>query len=190
MSGILSESKVRSALVSVCLTSRAGLCQYGSVAFAPFWPPMDILDSAETSSEQFRAIEPTTESVHELKADEILEVCRRSKTIRLKPGEFLFREGDEARFLYVVRSGTVRVMSGSTVYETIKAGGIVGEMAIIDRYVPRSASAIAGTHAELAAIDASQFLSLVAETPSFALTVMQVVTRRLRVMNQRFRTGR
>ena len=126
---------------------------------------------------------------HELERDEILTACGAAETIALKPGEFLFREGDEARYLYVVKSGTLRVMSGSTVYETVRPGGIVGEMAIIEAQMPRSATVIAGTHAELAAIDVHKFLALIANTPSFALTVMRVITRRLRVMNQRYRAG-
>lgn len=124
--------------------------------------------------------------LHELEREEILRACGPAETVALKPGEFLFREGDEARFLYVVKSGTLRVMSGSTVYETVKAGGIVGEMAVIEAEMPRSATVIAGTHAELAAIDIQKFLALVSNTPSFALTVMRVITRRLRVMNQRY----
>jgi CRP/FNR family transcriptional regulator, cyclic AMP receptor protein len=126
---------------------------------------------------------------HDLERDDILSACRAAETLRLKPGEFLFREGDEARCLYVVKSGTLRVMSGSTVYETVRAGGIVGEMAILEAEMPRSANVIAGTHAELAAIDLDKFLELVSNTPSFALTVMRVIARRLRIMNQRYRIG-
>lgn len=127
--------------------------------------------------------------LHELERDEILNACGPGGMVRLKPGEFLFREGDEARCLYVVKSGTLRVMSGTTVYETLRPGAIVGEMAIIEAEMARSATVIAGTHAELAAIDLDKFLSLLANTPSFALTVMRVITRRLRVMNQRSRAS-
>lgn len=127
--------------------------------------------------------------LHEIERDDVLNACGSADTVSLKPGEFLFREGDEARFLYVVRSGTLRVMSGSTVFETVRPGGIVGEMAIIEAEMPRSANVIAGTHAELAAIDLAKFLDLVSSTPGFALTLMRVIARRLRVMNQRSRTG-
>jgi len=53
--------------------------------------------------------------------------------------------------------------------------------------MPRSASVIAGTYSELIKIDASQFLALVSATPDFALMVMRVMARRLRVMNRRYR---
>lgn len=102
-------------------------------------------------------------------------------------GDFLFREGDPADALYIVRKGVLRIVSGSIVYETVKAGGIVGEMGIVDQAGRRSASVIAGTRAELEKIDRSAFLTLIRSTPDFALEVMQVMARRLRVMNRRYR---
>jgi CRP/FNR family cyclic AMP-dependent transcriptional regulator len=105
----------------------------------------------------------------------------------LRCGEFLFREGDDADALYIVTRGVLRIISGSVVYETVQAGGIVGEMAIIDEGMPRSASVIAGTYAELIRIDAAEFAVLVASVPEFALMVMRVMARRLRLMNQRYR---
>jgi CRP/FNR family transcriptional regulator, cyclic AMP receptor protein len=110
-----------------------------------------------------------------------------NEVVSLDAGEFLFREGDAADALYIVRKGTLRVVSGSTVYETLKPGGIVGEMAIVDQSARRSASVIAGTHAELTKIDTAQFLALVAHNPDFSLEVMRVMARRLRIMNRRYR---
>jgi CRP-like cAMP-binding protein len=112
-----------------------------------------------------------------------------TEIVSLDAGEFLFREGDSADALYVVKNGTLRIVSGGTVYETLRSGGIVGEMAIVDRSARRSASVIAGTHAELMKIDTAQFLVLVAHNPDFSLEVMRVMARRLRIMNQRYRRG-
>ena len=71
-----------------------------------------------------------------------------TETVSLDPGEFLFREGDPAHELYIVRKGLLRIVSGSTVYETVRTGGIVGEMGIVEPGARRSASVIAGTRAE------------------------------------------
>jgi CRP-like cAMP-binding protein len=73
------------------------------------------------------------------------------------------------------------------VYETVRAGGIVGEMGIVEQGARRSASVIAGTLAELVKIDTAKFLALVANTPDFSLEVMRIMARRLRVMNRRHR---
>ena len=118
---------------------------------------------------------------------EVEEVCGSADIVPLNPGEFLFREGDPAHALYIVKRGLLRVVSGSTVYETLRAGGIVGEMAIVEEGGRRSASVIAGTRAELLEIDVPKFLSLVAHTPDFSLAVMRVMAHRLRIMNQRYR---
>jgi CRP/FNR family transcriptional regulator, cyclic AMP receptor protein len=104
----------------------------------------------------------------------------------LKPGETLFSEGDPALCMYVVRSGTVRVTSGSTVLEEIGAGSILGEMALIED-TPRSATVTAVTDCEIAMVDHRRFLFLVQQTPSFALNVMKVLSHRLREMNRRHR---
>ncbi len=89
-----------------------------------------------------------------------------TEIITLRSGNFLFREGDEiADALYIVKTGTVRIISGSIVYETVGAGGIVGEMALVDVGMPRSASVIAGTSAELIRIDVPKFLDEFALPP-------------------------
>jgi len=110
-----------------------------------------------------------------------------AETVSLDPGEFLFREGDAADALYIVKKGVLRIVSGSTVYETVRAGGIVGEMGIVEQGARRTASVIAGTLAELVKIDTAKFLALVANTPDFSLEVMRIMARRLRVMNRRHR---
>jgi CRP/FNR family cyclic AMP-dependent transcriptional regulator len=105
--------------------------------------------------------------------------------VALQPGETLFKEGDLGDALYIVSSGAVRIIHGNVVYEDVHAGGILGEMAIVDEGMPRSASAIATTYAELIKVDASQFLTLIMSAPDFALRVMRVMARRLRRMNER-----
>ena len=127
--------------------------------------------------------------IKDIADDEILAACRDAKTVALKAGETLFREGDDAHAMYVVKQGTLRIVSGSTILETVREGGIVGEMAIIEAHMPRSATAIAGTHCELAEIDVPRFLSLVADSPAFSIAVLRVVSRRLRVMNRRYRVS-
>jgi CRP-like cAMP-binding protein len=126
---------------------------------------------------------------HGIDLDEIVQLCDDAQPIALKPGEILFREGDEAQSMYVVKSGLLRVLSGSTMYETVAAGGLIGEMAIVEEHMPRSATVIAGTYAELIEIDMPRFLSLVASTPNFSIAVMRVISRRLRIMNRRYRSA-
>jgi CRP/FNR family transcriptional regulator, cyclic AMP receptor protein len=110
--------------------------------------------------------------------------------VRLEAGEVLFKNGDPSACMYVVRSGTLAIRSGRIIYEIVGPGGIVGEMGIVETQMPRTAMVYARSPAELVGIDELRFLSLVEETPSFALAVMRVLSRRLRTMDVRYETGR
>ena len=81
--------------------------------------------------------------------------------------------------MYVVIEGEVNVLIRGKVVETVAAGGIVGEMALIDTQ-PRSATVIAHTDCKLVPIDEKRFTFLVQQTPFFSLQVMRVMANRLR----------
>jgi CRP/FNR family transcriptional regulator, cyclic AMP receptor protein len=107
-------------------------------------------------------------------------------TVRLDAGEVLFKNGDRGGSMYLVRSGTLTIRSGSVIYEDVGPGGMVGEMGIVESNMPRSAMVYARTPAVLVEVDQQRFLALVDETPSFALAVMRVLSRRLRRMDDRY----
>jgi CRP/FNR family transcriptional regulator, cyclic AMP receptor protein len=102
-----------------------------------------------------------------------------------KAGSTIFREGDAAQDLYVIKSGQVRIQLGNRMLTELSADDIFGEMALIDNE-PRSAAAIAVTDVELVAVSEKQFLFLVGQTPYFALKVMRVLAQRLRASNKTF----
>ena len=106
---------------------------------------------------------------------------------RLEPGEVLFANGDPSTDMYVVLEGTLTIRNGPVVYEDVGPGGIVGEMGIVEQLTPRSASVLALVPSTVVAIDETHFLALVEKAPEFALTVMRVLSRRLRVMDRRYR---
>jgi CRP/FNR family cyclic AMP-dependent transcriptional regulator len=102
-----------------------------------------------------------------------------------KAGSVVFREGDEAKELFVIKSGQIRIQIGNRTVTELAADSIFGEMALIDSE-RRSATAIATTDVELVAVSEKQFLFLVSQTPYFALKVMRVLARRLRATNKTF----
>ena len=106
------------------------------------------------------------------------------ETIALAPGASLFKKGDPANTMYVVRSGAIAVHDGDTVFETVQPGGLLGEMAIVDS-APRSAGARAEVASEVIPVDQKRFLAMVERTPFFAIRIMHVLTRRLRQTNAR-----
>jgi len=103
----------------------------------------------------------------------------------IKAGSVVFREGDEAHELFVIKSGQVRIQLGNRTLSELSANDIFGEMALIDSE-PRSATALAVTDVELVAVSEKQFLFLVSQTPYFALKVMRVLAQRLRATNKTF----
>jgi CRP/FNR family cyclic AMP-dependent transcriptional regulator len=102
-----------------------------------------------------------------------------------KAGSIIFREGDEARDLFVIKSGQVRIQIGNRTVTELGPDSIFGEMALIDNE-PRSATATAVTDVELVPVSEKQFLFLVSQTPYFALKVMRVLAKRLRATNKTF----
>jgi CRP-like cAMP-binding protein len=101
----------------------------------------------------------------------------------LKAGETIFKEGEEAKELYVIKAGKVEIQLGNRLLATLDANDIFGEMALIDAS-PRSATAIAKTDVALVPVSKKDFVALVSRAPTFALDVMSMLARRLRDANR------
>ena len=109
-----------------------------------------------------------------------LEILRREPDVRaFKQGDTIFKAGDAGGCMYAVVDGTVEIRIHGAAIEQISAGGVFGEMGLIDGQ-PRSADAVAATDCSLAIIGERRFLRLVEQMPQFALQVMRVITERLR----------
>jgi CRP-like cAMP-binding protein len=114
----------------------------------------------------------------------IAEVATRGgDTVRFAAGEVIVRAGDRGDVMYVVKSGKVDIVHAGELLDTVGAGGIVGEMALIGGET-RSATAIARTDCALTPIDERRFEALVKEAPYFAIMVMRVLVSRLRQRNE------
>jgi CRP-like cAMP-binding protein len=105
-----------------------------------------------------------------------------AKIREVKAGEVIFREGDPATELFVIKGGSVEIRIGNRLIDTLEKNMIFGEMALVD-LSPRSATAIATTDTIIVPVTEKQFLFLVSQTPFFALRVMRVLARRLRTAN-------
>ncbi|HTV93194.1 MAG TPA: cyclic nucleotide-binding domain-containing protein [Verrucomicrobiae bacterium] len=102
-----------------------------------------------------------------------------TETQRFPAGHRFFAAGEDGELMYVVLSGEVEINLRDKVLETVHAGGIFGEMALIDRQ-KRSADVLAKTDVKVAVIDRKRFLFLLTRNPYFAIEVMTVMTERLR----------
>jgi CRP-like cAMP-binding protein len=88
------------------------------------------------------------------------------ETRRVRAGAVIFREGEQADELNVIKSGYVRILVGNRTMTDLTVDSIFGEMALIDSE-PRSATAVAITDVELVPISERQFLFFVSQTPYF-----------------------
>ena len=102
--------------------------------------------------------------------------------ISFKAGDVIFREGDPAKELLVIKSGTVEIRIRNRLIDTLGERSIFGEMALIDSR-PRSATALALTDTELIPLGDKGFSLLVAYNPKFALSVLRVLAKHLRAID-------
>ncbi len=98
-------------------------------------------------------------------------------------GEKVFLQDDPGGTMYLVRSGLIDILMFGRVLETVGEFGIIGELSLIDQ-APRSAAALAATNAEVAILDRSAFLRTIKADPEFALYVLEVLSKRLRKLDE------
>jgi len=157
------------------------------VAAASSSQPADLSILGEVAAGQTEA----EIAVERRAAEDPLALLRDTRSTRaLQAGEVLFKEGDPARSLFIVKSGELRITSGNVIYEDVQSGGIVGEMGLVEQRMPRSATVYALTASEVVEIDEQRFFALVERMPSFAIAVMRVLSRRLRHMDDLYRPER
>jgi CRP/FNR family transcriptional regulator, cyclic AMP receptor protein len=110
--------------------------------------------------------------------------CNETDIVSLRPGQELFKKGDMGHHMYIVKSGELQIIDGNHVFETVSAGGILGEMALASNDA-RSVTARAVSESTVVPVDEKRFAFLVRQTPFFAIRVMRVMSARLREMNKR-----
>jgi CRP/FNR family cyclic AMP-dependent transcriptional regulator len=103
---------------------------------------------------------------------------------RFPAGQVVFREGDRGDHMFAVIKGAVDIIINGKMVETVEAGGVFGEMALVEDQ-PRVASAVVRSDAELVLVDRKCFMFLVQQTPYFSLQLMAIIAERLRRMNEK-----
>jgi CRP-like cAMP-binding protein len=106
----------------------------------------------------------------------------------LKEGEILFRTGEQATSMYIVRRGSLKVyfLKGNEEVQLaiLNDGAIVGEMAFFDQK-PRSAHVKALTQVEINEITRADFDKLLTQIPKWLFTMLQSLSGRLRTTNEK-----
>ena len=93
----------------------------------------------------------------------------------LKKGEYVFEEGDEAIFAYVLTEGVIEIVQTTKgeqrVLGKVEKGTVFGEMAIIDGF-PRSASARAAADCKVQEVGHKEFINYISKKPDAAFSIM------------------
>jgi CRP/FNR family cyclic AMP-dependent transcriptional regulator len=106
----------------------------------------------------------------------------------LLAGQFLFREGEAAEHVFLLKTGRLRAVverDGKTnVLGEIQPGEFVGEMAYIDGE-PRAASVEAVLASELIEIPLANIDAIVSSKPAWSKALLKTLSKRLRGANNK-----
>jgi|LNFM01.1.fsa_nt_gb diguanylate cyclase (GGDEF)-like protein len=121
--------------------------------------------------------------------DRIATLIAGCPLIEVEPGQVVLEEGDANRTIYQVVSGCVRValdgFDGIPLL-TLEAGACFGELSILSQ-VNVAANVVALEYSQLLAIPDDTLWALIRENHRFATNLLDVLSGRLRVTNERLR---
>jgi len=95
----------------------------------------------------------------------------------------IFTEGDAADYLYIVLSGELELTLSGDLLSTESAGGLIGEMAIIES-AEQGAEATTLTAVSLARFDRDQLSDYMHQNTEFSVHVLDVLASRLRLVDE------
>jgi len=109
-------------------------------------------------------------------ADDFSVIKAYGKRRRITAGSMIFQRGDPVDKLYFIASGRVLIEEAGI---EMSSGDIFGEIAFFTDAETRTATARCIADGLVYEIDKTRFMRLQFEDPSFGLSVMRTVTRRL-----------
>jgi len=99
--------------------------------------------------------------------------------IDVPAGETVFHMGEPGATMYVILTGSIDMVNGDRLIESLGAQQAFGMMSLIDT-LPRSATARVSEDAQLAVIDRKKYQFMLHELPSFAVFLIQTLANRVR----------
>jgi NTE family protein len=181
------------AVLVVSHGEEAGPMSSGTVVRQPLdaeaWEKVAALPSLVESEGEQAVAEPQSvadflRNVHVFAglSPEMLEsVAALATDVSVRRGEWLFREGDPADGVYVVRVGHLEVVqetSEAQSLNTLTRGAVLGELALLSGSA-RSASIRALRDTEVLKIDKAHFDALLRSEPELALSLTRVLSTQL-----------
>lgn len=120
----------------------------------------------------------------DLRDDFIVRLANVMTELSFPTGHTIVEQGQEGRSLYIVVAGRVRVHMGDRELVQMGDGGSFGEMALFDAE-PRSASVTTLEPSDCLLLTQQQLYEAIDETPSIAINIIRLLSRRIRDLNKR-----
>jgi CRP/FNR family cyclic AMP-dependent transcriptional regulator len=119
-----------------------------------------------------------------LAAEELADIAQRAAELHFKKGEMLFLSGEQAKGLFVVANGQIRVFQQNAegreqVMHIDTAGSVVAEVAVFDGG-PYPASAISEVDLDVLFIDKRDVHDFCRMYPTLALQALKLMAQRVR----------
>lgn len=124
-----------------------------------------------------------------LSADELSQIAQIARERKFDRGQVIFYEGDLGGSLYIIVTGTVKIVvmaddGREHILGLLHAGDFFGEVSLIDGKT-RSATAIALDNVSVVMISREDFIRLIRKNPDMSLKIMVTLCERLRKTDKR-----
>ena len=125
----------------------------------------------------------------DLSTDELEALAQRLMARKCRGGEHIFEQGSPGNSLYIVKSGLVGIVVTDSAGKDrmivqYGSGQVFGEFGLLDG-LPRSAGAVACERSELLMLTRPEFFMYLEQHPSVAISLLVLLSRRLRFTVQR-----
>lgn len=117
----------------------------------------------------------------ELEIESLYQVLKIAKYVKLKKDELIIKKGEIDDSFYIILEGKVGVYvdNAKDIIATISVGGIIGELAILDKQ-ERSANVMALSETLILEFSGISFISLIRTNNAIAFSMARTLSERLR----------
>ena len=134
-----------------------------------------------STTAEFLAKVPLFQSCTDEEIRAIAEIAQESD---FEAGQLIITQGTPGQAFYMILSGRVEIIRDGRSLGAYGPGDFFGEMSLLDN-APRSATIRALDPTRCLMLSSWDFKSLIEKTPSIAVKLLEVLSRRLRVADER-----
>ena len=117
-------------------------------------------------------------------SEEIAVVAGVAQESFFQPGQIIVTQGTPGQAFYMILAGRVEILRDGVSLGAFGPGDFFGEMSLLDS-APRSATIKALDHVSCLMLSSWDFKALLERHPSIAIKLLEVLSRRLRVADER-----